>query len=186
MADVNPGSGPAQARDNDGAAPKTPQRVGSAPSADWDEPNPEGEDGESAFKPLTREEAQALQARQPKLSPWTLVVWQLAAGAIMVALWGLLTLRGDRAGSALCGAVAAVVPSALMAWGMTRRTAMNASTALLSLMTWELIKIVLTIAILVAVVLWVPDLSWPALLSTMVVCLKANWLALLSQGRIRK
>ena len=72
-----------------------------------------------------------------------------------------------------------------MAWGMTRRPALNAGTAVLSLMVWELIKISLTLAILVAVVWRVEYLSWPALLVTMVVCLKANWLALLRWGRIK-
>ncbi|WP_158218939.1 ATP synthase subunit I [Roseateles aquatilis] len=152
----------------------------------WDD-RTEGDTGdEQAFKPLSREQAQDLRARLPKLSPWTLVGWQAAAGAAMVVLWGLLTWQGDKAWSALFGAGSVVVPNALMAWGMTRRSAMNGGTAMLSFMVWELIKIILATAILVAVVLGFPPLSWPALLSTLVVALKANWLALLRRGRIRK
>ncbi len=120
------------------------------------------------------------------MSPWALVGWQAAAGVAMVAAWGLLTLQGGPTGSALWGAVSVVVPNALMAWGMTRRSALAGGASVLSFMVWELIKIILAVAILVAVVLWYPALSWPALLSAMVVCLKANWLALLRRGRIEK
>ena len=104
----------------------------------------------------------------------------------MVALWGLLTLESGKAWSALYGAASVVVPGALMAWGMTRRSAMDARTAVLSFVVWELIKIISAVAILVVVVVGYPAVSWAALLSAMVVCLKANWLALLRRGRIRK
>lgn len=152
----------------------------------WDDRIDADADGEQAFKPLSREEAQDLRARQPAVSAWTLLSWQAVAGVAMVALWGLLSLRADKALSALFGAGAVVVPGALMAWGMTRRTAMNGGTAVLSFMVWELIKIILAVAILVAVAVGFSSLSWPAMLSTLVVTLKANWLALLRQGRIRK
>ncbi len=100
----------------------------------------------------------------------------------MVALW---TFFGSaRHGlSALFGALAVVGPNALMAWGMTRRPAGMAGAALLSLMVWELIKILLVAVILLAVIKGVPDLRWPALLLTMVVCLKVYWLVLLRWGR---
>lgn len=143
-------------------------------------------DDPEAFKPLTAEEAAALRKRLPVLSPWRLLGWQVVAGAVMVVLWGLLSQQGSKAWSALYGAAAVVVPGALMAWGTTRRAAMNPGTAVLTFMVWELIKMLLAVATLVAVVLWYPALSWPALLSALVVCLKANWLALLRQGRIRK
>ena len=152
----------------------------------WDDRTEEDADGEQAFKPLSREEAQDLKARLPALSPWSLLAWQAVAGVVMVALWGLLSLHADKALSALFGAGSVVVPGALMAWGMTRRTAMNGGTAVLSFMVWELIKIILAVAILVAVAVGFSSLSWPAMLSTLVVTLKANWLALLRRGRIRK
>lgn len=152
----------------------------------WEEQTAEDADGEPAFKPLTHEEAADLRARLPALSPWSVVTWQALAGVVMVGLWGLLSLDPGKTWSALSGAVSVVVPNALMAWGMTRRSAMDAGTAVTSFMAWELIKIILAGAILVAVVLGYPALSWPALLTSLVVCLKANWLALLRRGRIRK
>ena len=104
----------------------------------------------------------------------------------MVALWGLLSLQADKTWSALFGAASVVLPNALMAWGMTRRSARDAGTPMLTFAVWELVKIILAVAILVAVAAGFPSLSWAALLSTLVVTLKANWLALLRLGRIRK
>ncbi|MDH0865717.1 ATP synthase subunit I [Mitsuaria sp. GD03876] len=180
---------PARAPDAPPAEP--PRRVqtnapGTASQDPWDD-GIEGDTGdEAAFKPLTREQAQDLRARLPVVSAWSLLTWQAAAGAVMVALWGLLSLEGDKTWSALFGAVSVVVPNALMAWGMTRRPAMGGGTAVLSFMVWELIKIILAVAILVAVAVGFKALSWAALLSTLVVTLKANWLALLRRGRFKK
>lgn len=50
-------------------------------------------------------------------------------------------------------------------------------------MFWEMLKIGVAIAMLVIAVRVVPNLSWPALLVTMVVCIKVNWVALLWRGR---
>lgn len=152
----------------------------------WDADSETSADDEAAFKTLTREEAQALRARNPPLSPWRVVVAQAAAGMVCAALWWLFTQEGGKAWSALYGAIAVVVPNALMAWGMTRRPVGHAGAALLSMMLWELIKIFLVIAILVAVAKTADDLDWLALLLTMIVCLKVNWLALLRRGRFKK
>lgn len=157
-----------------------------APPPDWDRDSQLDAVDEAAFKPLTREQAQALRVKSPVLSPWRVVAVQAAAGLVLVALWWLVSLEGGKAWSALYGAIAVVVPNALMAWGATRRSVTNAGAALLSLMFWELIKILLTIAILVAVIKQVNDLSWLALLLTMIGCLKVNWLVLFAQGRFKK
>lgn len=142
--------------------------------------------GEEPFKVLSREEAQSLRARWPdtlKWSPWRLVMVQALAGVVMAALWWLFTQESSKAWSALCGAIAVVVPNGLMAWGATRRTVTDAGAALLSMMFWESVKILLAIAILVVVAKRVADLSWLAMLVTMILCLKVNWLVLLTRGR---
>jgi ATP synthase protein I len=46
-----------------------------------------------------------------------------------------------------------------------------------------MLKIAVAIAMLVIAARVVPQLSWPALLITMVVCMKVNWLALSWRGR---
>ncbi len=48
---------------------------------------------------------------------------------------------------------------------------------------WEMLKIGVAIAMLVIATKVLPNLSWPALLIGLVVCIKVNWLALLWRGR---
>lgn len=134
------------------------------------------------FKPLTRDEAQALRAKNPPISPWRVVAVQAVAGLLCCAVvWGLAR-SGGTAWSALFGAAAVVVPNALLARGMARGTGSPVAMAM-GFMFWEMVKIGLAVALLVIAARVVPDLSWPALLVTMVVCMKVNWLALLWRGR---
>ncbi|WP_119155002.1 ATP synthase subunit I [Caldimonas tepidiphila] len=146
------------------------------------------EDGaeEAPFKPLTREEAQALRAKHPPLSPWRVVMAQAVAGLVVAAVWYAITGNGGAAGSALYGAAAVVVPGALFARGIARQTnRANPGAAVFGFMLWEFVKIALTVAMLAAAMKVVPDLSWPALLVAMVVCMKVNWLAPLWWGRVK-
>jgi ATP synthase protein I len=135
------------------------------------------------FEPLTPEQAQALRARHPPTSPWRVVAAQVVAGALCAALtWGI-THRSGAAWSALYGAAATVLPNALLARGMTRRSSSDPGAAVLGFMFWEMVKIAVAVAMLVAAPRVVPDLSWPALLVAMIVGVKVNWLALLWQRR---
>ncbi|HEY4081770.1 MAG TPA: ATP synthase subunit I [Burkholderiaceae bacterium] len=153
------------------------------PKANWNAwEDDDGVDSEK-FKTLTPEEAQALRRRFPAVSPWRVVAAQAAVGLVCWVLWRVLAADVGKASAAMYGAVAVVLPNALMAWGLTRRPAPTAAAAFLSLMLWESIKILLTMAILLAVVTRVKDLSWLALLTTLFLTLKVNWLALLLQGR---
>ena len=65
---------------------------------------------------------------------------------------------------------------------MTRmaRTAVGVA---MNFLLWEMLKIGASIAILVIAAKVVPDLNWPVLLVSMVVCMKVNWFALLWRGR---
>lgn len=135
------------------------------------------------FKPLTRDEAQALRARHPPVSPWAMVGYQAAAGLVCAAIVWAVTSHGGAAWSALYGAAATVVPNALLARGMTRRTSANPGAAVFGFMFWEMVKIAVAVAMLAAAPRVVPDLSWLAMLVAMIVCMKVNWLALLWQRR---
>ena len=144
----------------------------------------EGAAEEAPFKLLTREEAQALSAKHPPVSPWRVVMAQAVAGLVVTLLAYVITGKGEAAWSALYGAAAVVVPGALMARGMTRRISRGDPGAVVfGFMLWEFVKIALAVAMLVAAAKVVPNLSWPALLVAMVVCMKVNWLALLLLGR---
>ena len=137
-----------------------------------------------AFKALTREEAQALRAKEPPLSPWRVILLQGAVGVVVALLAGLITSSPSVAWSALWGAATVVVPGALMARGMTSRlSSVSAGASAVSFMLWEFVKIGVSVAMLVLASKLVQPLSWPALLVGLVLCMKVYWLALLWRGR---
>ena len=134
------------------------------------------------FKTLSRQEAQALKAKLPQVSPWRVVAAQAVAGLLCAAITWLLTQRSGAAWSALYGALAVVLPGALLARGMTRGAGSPVAAAA-GFLFWEMLKIGVAIAMLVIAAKVVPGLSWPVLLLTMVVCMKVNWVALLWRAR---
>jgi ATP synthase protein I len=137
---------------------------------------------QEVFKRWSKQEAEAWRKNNPSSSPWRVVAAQAVMGLVCAAVaWGV-TQRGGAAWSALYGGAAVVLPSALLARGMTRGTR-NPLAAAAGFMFWEMLKIGVAIAMLVIAVRVVPNLSWPALLVTMVVCIKVNWVALLWRGR---
>jgi len=136
------------------------------------------------IRALSRQEAQALRARHPPVSPWRVVLVQAVVGAVVAALGWLIT--GDQAVglSALYGAAVAVVPGALMARGMTSRlSSLSVGTSAVSFMLWEVVKIGVSVAMLLLAPKFVQPLSWPALLVALGLCFKVFWLALLWRGR---
>jgi ATP synthase protein I len=138
---------------------------------------------ETPFKTLTSEEARALKASIPQVSPWRVVAVQAVAGLVCAAATWLLTQRSGAAWSALYGAAAVVVPGALLARGMTRHPSPDPGAAVFGFMFWEAVKIGVAVAMLVAAPRVVQELSWPALLVAMIVCVKVNWWALLWRRR---
>jgi ATP synthase protein I len=160
-----------------------PDRSTSTPADDW-------EDGaqEPEFKPLTREEAQQWRSSQPVFSVWRLVGWQVLAGLVSGALAWLFTQSVAVASSVVYGAAAVVVPTALMAYGLTssalsRLLAGFAQAAFAGFLLWEGIKILLSVALLWLAPMVVPGLNWLGLLAGLVVVLKVYWLGFLVQGR---
>jgi len=147
----------------------------------WDD---DDEAGRPPFKALTRQEAQALRAKNPPVSPWRVVVVQSVVGVAVAALVWLIWGERPVALSALYGAAVAVVPGALMARGMTSRfSSMNAGTSAVSFMLWEMTKIGVSVVMLAIAPKLVQPLSWPALLAALVLCIKVYWVALLWRGR---
>jgi ATP synthase protein I len=141
----------------------------------------EDEAPQETFKTWTREEAQAWRKNNPPLSPWRVVAVQAAAGLLCGAAVWAFTQRSGAVWSALYGAAAVVVPSALLARGMTRAlidVPGAAAHAVFRFMFWEMVKIGVAVAMLAAAPRVVPGLSWPALLVAMVACMKVNWWAL--------
>ena len=145
----------------------------------WDDDNEE-----PPVKALTPEQAAAVKSALPMLSPWRVLGMQLVAGLLCVAVIWLWTASGVAMASALYGAAAVVLPNMLLARGMTKRVN-SAAGAAARFMGWEFLKIGASIAMLVLAPKVVPGLSWPALLVTLAVCIKVNWLALAWRGRKR-
>jgi ATP synthase protein I len=141
----------------------------------------------SNFKALTREEAQALRAKEPPLSPWRVVAAQAGVGVVVALLAALVTGSREAGWSALYGAATVVLPGALLARGMTSQLSrMSPGASAVSFMSWEFVKIAVAVAMLMLAPRLVQPLSWPALLAGLVLCMKVYWVALLWRGRRRQ
>ena len=115
-------------------------------------PYPESnEDDPEAFKPLTAEQARQLREQNPSVSPWWVVAGQVGGGLVVaLATWGI-TGRQEAGWSAAYGALAVILPAALFARGLTGRFAsLNPGTAVLGFFLWEMVKIALSVAMMIA------------------------------------
>jgi ATP synthase protein I len=137
---------------------------------------------EAEFKPLTREQAQALRLQQPQMSPWRVIAVQALVGFVLALLAAAVTAKASVGWSAGYGALAVIIPGAVFARGLTSKlSSVNAGAAMLGFFFWEAVKLALAIAMLFAAPKVVTDLSWPALLLGLVVTMKAIWVMLLSR-----
>jgi ATP synthase protein I len=150
-------------------------------------PLPEMREEEPPFKRLTAEEARRLREQNPPVSPWWVVAGQIVVGLVVALASWALTGRQNVGWSAGYGALAVVIPAAIFARGLTGRfSSLNAGTAAVGFMVWEMVKIALTVAMLMAAPRLVTALSWPALLVGLVLTMKVYWLALAYAPRKRK
>ena len=146
-------------------------------------PLPEMEE-ESPFKKLSAMEAQRLREQNPSVSPWWVVAAQVVMGLVVALAAWALTGRQNVGWSAGYGALAVVIPAAVFARGLTGRlSSLNAGAAAVGFMVWEMVKIALTVAMLVAAPRLVSGLSWPALLVGLVLTMKVYWIALAYQPK---
>ena len=137
-----------------------------------------------SFKPLSAEEARRLRERNPSVPPWKVVVGQGVVGVLAALLAWALTSSQSVGWSAAYGALAVVLPAAIFARGLTGRFAsLNAATAVFGFFLWEMVKLALTVAMLIAAPSLVVPLSWPALLAGLVLTMKVYWVALLFAPR---
>ena len=140
--------------------------------------SPEAQE-EVPFKPLSADEARRLRELNPPVSPWWVIAGQVVVGLVVALAAWVLSGRQNVGWSAGYGALAVVIPAAIFARGLTGRFAsLNAGTAAVGFMLWEMVKIALTVAMLVAAPRLVSALSWPALLVGLVLTMKVYWIAL--------
>jgi len=134
---------------------------------------------ELPVRPLTAQEARLLREQNPSVSPWVVVVGQAGMGLVVALAAWALTGKQNVGWSAGYGALAVVIPAAIFARGLTGRfSSLNAGTAAVGFMLWEMVKIASSIALLMAAPRLVAELSWPAMLVGLVLTMKVYWLAL--------
>lgn len=137
------------------------------------------------FKPLTAEQARLWRAANPAVSPWRVVRLQVVVGVAVALLAWVVTGSPSVGWSAVYGALAVVIPAALFVRGLLRQAGL-AGAALTGFFVWELAKIALTVAMLLAAPKLVPGLSWLALVAGFVVTMKVYWVAVWLRPTRRK
>lgn len=142
-------------------------------------PLPEEQEEASPVRTLSAEEALRVREQNPPVSPWRVVAGQAVVGLVAALLaWGF-TGKQNVGWSVAYGALAVLVPAAVFARGLTGRfSSLNAGSAAVGFLLWEMVKIALTFAMLVAAPRLVAGLSWPALLVGLVLAMKVYWVAL--------
>jgi ATP synthase protein I len=134
---------------------------------------------EAEFQPLTAEQAQAWRQQNPAISPWRVLALQVVVGALMAVLTGWVSGQSRLAASAAWGSVAVVIPAVVFVRALSRQMRRSQpGSALVGLFVWELVKIILTVALLLVAPKVVSDLSWLALVAGFVVTMKVYWLAM--------
>jgi len=120
-----------------------------------------------------------VREQNPPVSPWWVVAGQAAVGLVAALVAGLLTGKQNVGWSVAYGALAVVIPAAVFARGLTGRfSSLNAGTAAVGFLLWEMVKVALTLAMMAMAPRLVAGLSWPALLIGLVLAMKVYWVAL--------
>ncbi|PUE09520.1 ATP synthase subunit I [Limnohabitans sp. T6-5] len=145
----------------------------------WDAADTADAGLEPEFKPLTAEEAQAWRNLNPMASPWRVLVLQVLVGCLVAVLTGWVSGQFRLAASVAWGAICVVIPAVVFVRALSRQMRLEQpGAALAGLFVWELVKILLTVALLVVAPKVVFDLSWLALVVGFVVTMKVYWLAM--------
>jgi ATP synthase protein I len=135
---------------------------------------------EPEFKPMTADEAQAWRLKNPASMPWRIIGLQAGVGVLMVLLTWLVMRELRLVASVAWGVVAVVIPAMVFVRALSRQINFGRpKSALVGLFFWELVKIVLTVALLLAAPKVITDLSWLALVASFVVTIKVYWLAMM-------
>ena len=139
---------------------------------------------EENFKQLSADEVVALRKASPEVSPWVVVGLQVLVGIGVAFLVWVSTSSSLAARSSAYGTLSVVVPAMVFARGLARqRLASNVGSALGGFFVWEMVKVVLTIAMLFAAPKLVEGLNWLALLAGFVVTMKVYWVAMWLHSR---
>jgi len=138
------------------------------------------DDQAEALEPLTAQEASAWRERQPSTSPWQVLGLQALVGLVLVGLTAAFTGKVNLVASVAWGVLSVCVPALVFARALARQMRQRqVASALVSFFVWELVKIVLTVALLLAAPRVVTELDWVAMVAGFVITLKVYGLAML-------
>jgi ATP synthase protein I len=113
------------------------------------------------------------------VSVWRVLGLQAVVGLLVSLLFWGLTGSALLGWSSAYGALAVLVPAVVFARGLVRQqSAPHVGAALGGFFVWELVKVVLTVAMLLAAPKLILDLNWLALLAGFVVTMKVYWVAM--------
>jgi ATP synthase protein I len=147
-------------------------------------PLPDEPEEAAPVQPLGAEEARRLREQNPPVNPWWVVAGQAGVGFVAALLAWAFTGKQNVGWSVGYGALAVVIPAAVFARGLTGKfSSLNAGTAAVGFLMWEMVKIALTVAMMMAAPRLVAGLSWPALLVGLVLAMKVYWVALAFRPR---
>ncbi|MDP4621613.1 MAG: ATP synthase subunit I [Hydrogenophaga sp.] len=172
--------------------PHPARKPDNSPANSWiDDPVDSDGAAEDNFKPLTREEARQWRSSQPALSLRWLLMWQVLSALVLAVLAAWLTSDPVVVKSVLYGAAAVVLPSALMAWGVTssamaRQVSGEAKASLVNFFVWEGIKLMLVLILLGLAPVVLDTVNWLALVAGLVVVLKVFGWVLYVQTKRRR
>jgi len=150
-------------------------------------PLPEDQEETSPVHALSAAEARSVREQNPPVNPWWVVVGQVGVGLVAALLAWAFTGKHYVGWSVAYGALAVAGPAAVFARGLTGKfSSLNAGTAAVGFLLWEMVKIALTLAMLLVAPRVVAGLSWPALLVGLVLAMKVYWVALAFAPRPKK
>lgn len=145
------------------------------------------DEAQDDFRPMTPLQAQQWRSRQPNMSLWRLVWWQVLIVVLATLATWLVAEQESVAWSVFYGGLSILLPTTIMVFGASlnllgRMFPGMAQAGLLEFALWEMVKLLLALIMLWTAPWWVADLNWLALVAGVVLTLKGYWLAFMLQG----
>jgi ATP synthase protein I len=130
-------------------------------------------------EPWSKKEADAWRKFHPVSSPWRMLGVQSGVWMIMLLVAWLLAVSHATLMSLAYGGLCVILPAAMF-WRGVRVGCQQVDLRqrMMKFVVWELAKIALTTAMLLAAPKLIEGLNWLALVASFVVTMKLTWLAL--------
>jgi len=148
--------------------------------------NVEGQEFDDFPEPLTPRQAQNLRLKSPTIPLWWVIALQLGLGVAYILLVAFLGQNEFWVVSAACGVGVVWVPALLFVVVITSgSTQRGVHSSVLVFFVGELIKLILSVALIFLSVWWLENLKWQLFLGGMLLSLKVYWVALAIRPKSR-